>query len=996
MYIYGYGKLENVQINNLTDFQVFFGENEAGKSTIMAFIHGVLFGFPTKQSSELRYEPKQNTKYGGKIRIYHEKQGFAVIERVKGKAAGDVVVSLENGTLGGEELLKELLANFDKSLFQSIFSFNLHGLQNIHQMKGDEIGKFLFSAGTLGTERLTQTEAVIQKELDARFKPGGKKPLLNEKLQALHEINGELKKASAKNQEYEVLIEKKEGLQQEMEGISGKLQMLQEKLEKLNEWKKIQTFVEEEKWTKNEITELGDIQFPARGIERVEKLNQLLRPYNAQIASMAERIENLRKELDSVQPNLSLLGNESTLLTLLDQIPLYEQLKLEKQKCDVLLKECDEKLSMVKERLHLPLQEEEIAKINTNIYIKDQVEVVSRKGQKLLEVKQDLEDRFREEKNTLEEMEKEVQVVESQVIPNLERDRIEEQINAGDKKTIEMELKEVKDKIEFYHHAFVRNQNTNEKLQRQRRNQFFTFELMLIGLTLYGLLTRQWVVLFIGLACCVLIGVFMGKSLRQHQEDGTNQPVEGLREREKQLNLQLQSTDYLNVSALEDQLNRDNQRREQLQMVKVKLEQQNTQYEKVISKFEEWELESAQYKKELTAISKELNIPEYMATAHLREAFQLIEQFKIVGREKRQCLERIEPIALKQSKIVEGLEFYANRYLPDGHMDLHKSGYLLRTKLKEENERKIMSQEKRGKLMDLEADMQQKKREQQHVQSDLNKLLEEADVENEQQFYELGNNADQQTRLNERLEDLQRQLQYSLLTESERSTFLQIHNGAELIDEYNHESLGLHAQLKSLQEEQASIKYEIQVLEEGGVYSDLLHRYKQEKSEFEEAAKEWSVYCLAKDILSKTIEKYKNVHLPRMLSKAEEYLSFLTEGSYYKIHLQSAVSGFLIERNDHTLFEANELSQATTEQVYVSIRLALATTIYEKYHLPIMIDDSFVNFDAKRTEKMIELLNRFDRNQILFFTCHTHLLKLFQKGNVLRLEKGAVLDSIIE
>jgi uncharacterized protein YhaN len=190
LHIYGYGQLENVQITTLHDFQVFYGENEAGKSTIMAFIHGILFGFPTKQQSLVpRYEPKHSTKYGGKIRIYHESHGGAVIERVKGKAAGDVKVALDNGRMGGEELLKELTGNFDKSLFQAIFSFNLHGLQNIHQMKGEEIGKFLFSAGTLGTERLSKSEAVLQKELDIRFKPSGKKPLLNEKLQALHDIH---------------------------------------------------------------------------------------------------------------------------------------------------------------------------------------------------------------------------------------------------------------------------------------------------------------------------------------------------------------------------------------------------------------------------------------------------------------------------------------------------------------------------------------------------------------------------------------------------------------------------------------------------------------------------------------------------------------------------------------------------------------------------------------------------------------------------------------
>ena len=97
IHIYGYGKLENYHISSMERLQVFFGENEAGKSTIMSFIHSILFGFPARQSPELRYEPKDNSKYGGKIKAFFPDEGIAVIERVKGKAAGDVTVSLENG-----------------------------------------------------------------------------------------------------------------------------------------------------------------------------------------------------------------------------------------------------------------------------------------------------------------------------------------------------------------------------------------------------------------------------------------------------------------------------------------------------------------------------------------------------------------------------------------------------------------------------------------------------------------------------------------------------------------------------------------------------------------------------------------------------------------------------------------------------------------------------------------------------------------------------------
>ena len=135
IYIYGYGKFENVKFTNLGKMQVFFGSNEAGKSTIMSFIHSILFGFPTKQQSELRYEPKKGAKYGGQLTVYFPDHGKVLIERVKGKATGDISVLLEDGTTGGEELLKELMSFMDKTLYQSIFSFNLQGLQNVHQLK---------------------------------------------------------------------------------------------------------------------------------------------------------------------------------------------------------------------------------------------------------------------------------------------------------------------------------------------------------------------------------------------------------------------------------------------------------------------------------------------------------------------------------------------------------------------------------------------------------------------------------------------------------------------------------------------------------------------------------------------------------------------------------------------------------------------------------------------------------------------------------------------
>lgn len=991
LHIYGFGQISNTVIKELSDFQVFYGENEAGKSTIMAFIHGILFGFPTKQSSELRYEPKNGSNYGGKLRVLFDNLGPATIERVRGKAAGDVTVTLEDGTTGDEKLLKQLLGNMDKGLFQAIFSFNIHGLQNIHQMKGDEIGKFLFSTGTLGTERLAKTETELQKELEARFKPSGKKPIVNEKLIVLHELSGELKKSTAKNQEYEEWISDKEQIQKEIEKVSISLQEVKSEVEKLNEWQRIHSLVKEERWITAEIKLLGEQPFPARGIERVEKLNQLIYPYNAQISSLMERITQLKEEVASIQPNNELLNDETQILAAIDQIPIYEKLTLEKQQCELKIVDLEEKISIINEKLHLPIEEEEVLTTNTNIYMKNQVEQAAGKQKKLLEVKQELDEKFREEKNSLEELEEKVRIAETQIVPVQERVRLEKLVREdGERSKVEYELKSVQDKIEYYQHTQEQDKKTFAKINQQKQIQFLIIAMILLFLSLYGLFTKQWILLVFGVLGSILIGVFLRKNLHRKHETKINQALNNMIENEKLLIQKLEAYKNSNIHAIREKLMQDNQRREQLQFLKMKLEQQQSQYEKVIRKFEEWESETAVNKEIVMKLCRELHIPEYIANSFFLEAFQLIEQYKLVGREKKNVCARLEKIKLEQAIIIERLTTYLKKYIADQGNDLSKAGYLLRNKLKEEHGKLIKCQEKQGKLNDLEADRNQIKQEQAHLILEKKKLLEEANVEEEEAYFELGKKVEKKLKQIERLADIRKQVQYSFLKEYEIEKMLQFHNVEGLLIDYHDKVETLSSRLIELQEELAATNYQIQILEEGGSYSELLHHFKQQKFDLEEAAKEWSVFCLAQSILSKTVEKYKNSHLPRMLAKAEEYLYFLTEAQYVRIHLQHSGTGFLIERSDHTLFEANELSQATTEQVYVSIRLALATTLYEKYHFPIIIDDSFVNFDSNRTKKVMELLTTLKGNQILFFTCHTHLLKYFQQENVLYLQKGNV------
>ena len=79
------------------------------------------------------------------------------------------------------------------------------------------------------------------------------------------------------------------------------------------------------------------------------------------------------------------------------------------------------------------------------------------------------------------------------------------------------------------------------------------------------------------------------------------------------------------------------------------------------------------------------------------------------------------------------------------------------------------------------------------------------------------------------------------------------------------------------------------------------------------------------------------------------------------------------------------LSRGTREQLFVSLRLALVAAYARRgIHLPMILDDVFVNFDAGRTRTACSVLREFAKqgHQLLVFTCHEHVWRMFKEIKV--------------
>jgi uncharacterized protein YhaN len=987
LHIYGYGKFEDYVIKSLDQMQIFYGENEAGKSTIMSFIHSILFGFPAKQSAEIRYEPKNNPKYGGKLKAFFPDRGVAVIERVKGKAAGDVTVSLQDGTIGGEELLKDLLKRMDKSIYQAIFSFNVHGLQNIHGMRGEELGRYLFSAGTLGTDKLFNTEGLLLKEMELRFKPSGKRPLLNEKLKELKDIQTSLKNAEQQNDQYSELMSTKEEVNNKIFQLENEISVLEQNGTKLREYKRNEKLVLEAAALDGKINLHDPSFFPEDGLKRLEKLDEQLKSIQARKLRVDEKKDQFLKDLERHKPNAELLEMETEIEARIENLPLYDQLKQEKRLLESKLEEITEEIDQLNDKLHTDFNEGNIQEINTSIFIKEEADNVELTEQRLANKKLELESAFEEEKKALADLEARAEAAKKDLLDEAKRSVLVNDLDLlENKERISSELLYVMDQIESAKIMEESEKDRRRQQQKGERTQLLLLGSIFLIVSVWGITNGAWFLAGIGIAGLVfLLAARLKTTEKMPKED---RALSRLLERERALKESLNSQPEGNAYMIKSLLAKDEEARLRHRELIIKIEQQHDRFEKVVQQFEAWEADDARLKRKRSDLLKQFGLTDLSGPIKVVDAYQLIEKQKLYFRERKRIKESLKNVTGSLSEMESSMKMLAERFLHNGNLAPVEAAGLLKRTLREAVDQKSRYRELTGKLEEMEEESLSLKKDEEVISQEKDRLLEQAETEDEDGFRQKAENASLVKGWKARQEDINHQLLVSGITDEERIKILTGIPLEEQIEENESELVKRKRELTAKFDLIAELKHKMKMLEEGGIYSELLHQYKQLQHEFTEDAKEWAKFAIARDLLSKTIDRYKDERMPRMLAKAESFLSILTDGSYMRIIPQVSGSGFLIERNDHVLFEANELSQATAEQVYVSIRLALAADHHDRYPFPIIIDDSFVNFDHNRTNRTIKLLREMsNNNQILIFTCHRHLLDYFSEDEIVNLQE---------
>ncbi|WP_239256081.1 ATP-binding protein [Listeria ilorinensis] len=910
--ILGYGKWQNTTFHDIQAFQMIYGENEAGKSTIMAFIHSILFGFPTKQQTIPRMEPKNQGPYGGRLTLSETCLGIVVVERLKGKATGDVNLYLEDGTIAGEERLSEILADMDRASYEAIFSFDIHGLQQINQMKQSEFERYLLQAGTIGSDKLLRAVADLEKQMEQLFKPSGRNPIINQQLLRTKEAHQAYIHAKSANQKYQQLKkewnETEQRLDENQQSAAAnqlqrlELEALRRKWPVYEEWQGLERIAEK----------YGEQEFPTDGIIRLEHLLTELNQKQNRYLQLKERQQTLKEnpafkqkeESDSLLSQIEVSLNEWPLYQ--DKIKQLLQLQKRLNEETLFENQLMEELDLHDYDIYVPsdaLQQAEELTITEQKYQQQEERLATQKREK--------EELIQKKSTQLERMETELWPA---------------------------------DKIAQFEAAYQSKKQKKSSSSVQQA-AIASSGIGLILLLAASFISLWWLGALGGLGLLIGLGFFFSNRSKSGQEMSQLDMMAYFEQKQKRQNWQalLAETDELALALVEYE-------REERELAAA---------------IRDHQLTKQQFLRQL-GLSSMRNESLVMLVQKCEACQKLHEKNKQMQVE----IEEISPFLEKWASTVASLSITTS-HVPVEEQVAEMRHFLKRNRADAEAGIKIQE-----KLEQLEQDIQLLERDIDTLMAAKQALYRDAKVNDEASFRQAAQKARDYLQAKERMLLLKGQLpdeQILQLSKYEQQAELE---KTEL--ELAEAAKTLEYEEQVLRNERMQKAHQIEQLEEGGTYSELMQHYYMEKNELQDLAQQWIELKTAQALIYETMNHLQEDKFPKARQFAASYFAELTNGAYKDVQFQN--EKLEVIRHDDTHFRSEELSQATKEQLYLAVRFALIDIISEDYPLPLLIDDGFVNFDAKRLDAIMKLLEkRKGKNQILFFTCHKQADKYFSE-----------------
>ena len=201
---------------------VFLGPNEAGKSTLLAFIRTMLFGFP-RQGRDDHYPPLAGGRHGGRIRLSGDDGQVHTLERYAGTRGGSVAVRNDAGEpLDPGEFLPRITGGAAPAVFNNVFAFGIDELQQAGLLDDSSVNESIYSAGQ-GVPGLSAFSQRLNARIRGIFLPTGRAQEIPKLAGSIHEIDQQLQAVRGNADRYGSLTTRRAEIETELQDLGEEL-----------------------------------------------------------------------------------------------------------------------------------------------------------------------------------------------------------------------------------------------------------------------------------------------------------------------------------------------------------------------------------------------------------------------------------------------------------------------------------------------------------------------------------------------------------------------------------------------------------------------------------------------------------------------------------------------------------------------------------------------------------------------------------------------------
>lgn len=1018
-----FGIWSEVRLDALSPgLNVFYGPNETGKTTLMQFVRSVLYGFSPERRR--RYlPPVGGYPAGGTLVVAERDQRYALEREIDrdGYQSELKIRSLTEDELSGETL-RQTLAGVDEALFNNVFVLGLHDLQQLGALTDTRASELLFRIAA-GIDRVSLHEVMTElAESRNRLLAADDRPCeVMHLLAQTRRLRGEIAELAESTKQYGQLVAQERETASELRQTHAARQAAQEALERLRLAHSVLPHWQRRAALDEQIAALGEVtQVPSDALSQIEALDRDRAEQRRRWLRFRARRQMLAAQLEAIEVNEQLWQQAARIEALCDQRDWITSLEAQ---ADEVAQEVDALATRL-----------DAERRRAGIRVDGQGHPVGRK--RLFELRQ-LALEVRNARRKLKELDQRGQqhveslaALDSQVAGGLtgrdEASLSEALERQGEVVTQLRHRLDLDERAEQYGRQLKDLEAQHlELLERQvipgwvigTVGGFFAMGvcLLLAGLVLPLPMSGA---LSLGLAAIGAVGAAAAAAAKYFMEQSNHRKLERCEKQLSVLAVQVRQNREERAE-LDRQLPRSagplTMRLQTAEAELARLEELiplNARRETLLRDQAAQQRTRDELQQQLTALRQawhaaleQAGLPADFAPAQLktlRRSNLQIERFRQQLAQKQQELEQrqraIAQFAERVAPLLAACDIpVSSKRLTE---QLHQLGGTLAALRERAGRRDAVRKEydvlgrRLYKLRRLLEQLRSRRRE----------LLRASGVEHEEELRRAQVRWQQLTELQTQRGAAEQEIETLLTgryTEAELEPWI-----GEVSDHVHYETRCADCsatierasqRADELARRQGELNERIKTLVADRRLPNKQIDLAMTEERLKQAVERWQVLALSWSVLDKLRREYELDRQPETLRLASQFFQRLTKERYCRVWTPLGETTLMVTDQQGHALPVEVLSRGTREQLYLALRLALAQSFAKRgMELPLVLDDLLVNFDLERARSAALVLRDFAAagHQVLLFTCHEHLLRLFRSlGITVRALPGVVLEA---